>query len=123
MITNKKLKIMSKNFMIKRFNDIMNDVKTNGVDSEFIDYVPNLNSSFINFSRCFIPGTIQPEMWNFFKTKTFLVDFDSQKIIFKTCDYEKFIRTSNEDDIIDFFGHSDMLSIDKFIAVVNVMME
>lgn len=114
---------MSKNSMIKRFNDIMNEVKTNGVDSELIEYVPNLDSCFINFSKLFIPKTIQPEMYNFFLRKTFLVDFDNQMIYFKTYDYESLKRTTNVDDIIDFNFNCDMLSFDKFIAVVNVMME
>lgn len=120
---------MSKNLMIEKFNEIMNDVKTNGVASKYLKVVGESNALHIDFNSYFknynYPLTCSSYFWH----KTFFyVNSDECGghivILYKPLDKViDIVNSGNEDEIITLhsFENSDCFSIDAFIAMINTM--
>lgn len=115
---------------IEKFNEIMNDVKTNGDTSKYLKEIGDTTVLCIDFDNLFRKYNYPLIYTSYFWHKTFVYsndrDGDHIIILYKTLDKViDIVNSRNVDDISSLFDceNSDCFSIDEFIAMINAMLK
>lgn len=116
--------------MIEKFNEIMNDVKTNGEASKYLKKIGESNALFIDFNEVFIgfDYALIDTVHFYRKTFSYVKTDDGEYIIVFYKPLDKVIdiaNSGNEDDIISLYDdeNSDCFSIDDFSAMINALLD
>lgn len=114
--------------MIKKFDEIMNDVKTNGVASKWIKNVNGLN--FINFDDVHFICTLEMDVKDFFSHKSFCYDVERNtiQVYYTSLDNLEILATNNDDEqncneIHKLSLNSDIFTYHKFCGLIHLIME
>lgn len=109
------------NLMRKKFNEIMNDVKKNGVSSRYVKTVENLSGCYIDFNA-HLADFLEMDMLHYFSNKTFLYN-EFGKVIGVVYHKQEELFKLNDREFRDRIGECDYYYIDKFIGLIEQMME
>lgn len=116
------------NLMIKKFDEIMNDVKTNGVASKWIKKINGV--SFIDFDNVEFQCLLEIDVKDFFMHKSFCYDVERNTINIYYISYKEFetLVANNDDEnnsnkIHKLSIESDIFTYHKFCGLIHLIME
>lgn len=116
------------NLMKKKFDEIMNDVKTNGKASKWIKKLNGVN--FIDFNNVEFQCLLEIDVKDFFSHKSFCYDVERNTIHIYYISYEEFetLVANNDDEQICNKIHklsieSDIFTYHKFCGLIHLIME
>lgn len=116
------------NLMIKKFDEIMNDVYTNGEASKWIKKFNGVN--FIDFNNVEFKNTLELDVMDFFSHKSFKYDTETNTIRVYYISVEEFETIAannddghNSDKILKLSIESDIFTYHKFCGLIHLIME